>query len=58
MAFSKLTWTIVIELLTFVEGIGAIPDPAVYAGFSLDMQSVPKDQLQPYIDKVMKELDF
>jgi alpha-N-arabinofuranosidase len=47
-----------IELLTFVEDIGAIPDPAVYAGFSLDMQSVPKDQLQPYIDEVMKELDF
>ncbi len=47
-----------IELLTFVEDIGAIPDPAVYAGFSLDMQSVPKDQLQLYIDEVMKELDF
>jgi alpha-N-arabinofuranosidase len=47
-----------IELLTFVEDIGATPILAVYAGYSIDRISVPPDQLQPYIDKVVKELDF
>jgi alpha-N-arabinofuranosidase len=47
-----------IELLTFVEDIGAIPLLAVYAGYSLEKQVVPKDQLQPYIDEVVNELDF
>ncbi len=47
-----------IELMTFVEDIGATPVLAVYAGYSLDQKPVPKDQLQPYIDEVVKELDF
>ena len=47
-----------IELLTFVEDIGATPVLAVYAGYSLDGKAVPEDQLQPYIDEVIKELDF
>ena len=47
-----------IELLTFVEDIGATPILAVYAGYSLDGISVSQAQLQPYIDDVVKELDF
>ena len=47
-----------IELLTFAEDIGATPVLAVYAGYSLDGKAVPQDQLQPYIDEVIKELDF
>ncbi len=47
-----------IELSTFVEDIGAIPVLAVYAGYSLDGKAVPQDKLQPYIDEVIKELDF
>jgi alpha-N-arabinofuranosidase len=47
-----------IELLTFTEDIGAIPILAVYAGYSLDGSAVPPDQLQPYIDEVIEELDF
>jgi alpha-N-arabinofuranosidase len=47
-----------IELLTFVEDIGATPVLAVYAGYSLNGTAVPEDQLQPYIDEVVKELDF
>jgi alpha-N-arabinofuranosidase len=47
-----------IELLTFAEDIGATPLLAVYAGYSLNGEAVPKDQLQPYIDEVVKEIDF
>ncbi|CAF1113755.1 unnamed protein product [Rotaria sordida] len=47
-----------IELFTFVEDIGATPVLAVYAGYSLDGKAVPQDELQPYIDEVIKELDF
>ncbi|CAF3403911.1 unnamed protein product [Rotaria socialis] len=47
-----------IELLTFVEDIGAIPVLAVYAGYSLDGKAVPQDELQPYINEVINELDF
>jgi alpha-N-arabinofuranosidase len=47
-----------IELLTFVEDIGATPILAVYAGYSLEKQAVPEDQLQPYVDQVINELDF
>jgi alpha-N-arabinofuranosidase len=47
-----------IELLTFAEDIGATPVLAVYAGYSLDRKAVPEDQLQPYIDEVINELDF
>jgi alpha-N-arabinofuranosidase len=44
--------------MTFVEDIGATPILAVYAGYSLDQKPVPQDQLQPYIDEVVKEMDF
>ena len=47
-----------IELLTFVEDIGATPILAVYAGYSLDGKAVPQDELQPYIDEIINELDF
>ncbi len=47
-----------IELLNFTEDIGATPVLAVYAGFSISNRSVPQDQLQPYVDEVIKELDF
>lgn len=47
-----------LELLTFTEDIGAIPILGVYAGFSLNRQAVPPDQLQPYVDEVIRELDF
>jgi alpha-N-arabinofuranosidase len=47
-----------IELLTFVEDIGALPLLAVYAGYSLDGRSVPENQLQPYIDEVVDEINF
>ena len=47
-----------LELLTFVEDIGATPVLAVYAGYSLDGKAVPQDQLQPYIDEVINEIDF
>jgi len=47
-----------IELLTFVEDIGATPLLAVYAGYSLDRHTVPEDGLQPYIDEVINEIDF
>ncbi|UJR32824.1 hypothetical protein I4U23_020286 [Adineta vaga] len=30
----------------------------VYAGYSLNGKAVPQDQLQPYINEVIKELDF
>jgi alpha-N-arabinofuranosidase len=46
-----------IEMLTFVEDIGAIPLLAVYGGYSFG-QSVPQNELQPYVDEVVKELDF
>ncbi|CAF1014166.1 unnamed protein product [Adineta ricciae] len=48
----------IIELLTFLEDIGATPVLAVYAGYSLDGKAVPQDQLQPYIDEVINEIDF
>jgi alpha-N-arabinofuranosidase len=47
-----------IELMTFVEDIGALPLLAVYAGYSLDGRSVPENQLQPYIDEVVDEINF
>jgi alpha-N-arabinofuranosidase len=47
-----------IELLTFTEDIGAIPILGVYAGFSLDGSAVAPNQLQPYVDEVIAELDF
>jgi alpha-N-arabinofuranosidase len=47
-----------IELLTFTEDVGATPILAVYAGYSLDGRSVPKDELQPYIDEVINEIEF
>lgn len=47
-----------IELMTFAEDIGATPILDVYAGYSLDQISVPKDKLQPYIDEVIDEIDF
>ena len=47
-----------IELLTFVEDIGATPVLAVYAGYSLDRRAVPKSDLEPYVDEVVKQLDF
>jgi alpha-N-arabinofuranosidase len=47
-----------VELATFAEDIGAALGLAVYAGYSLNRQAVPQDQLQPYIDEVIKELDF
>jgi alpha-N-arabinofuranosidase len=46
-----------IEMLTFVEDIGATPLLAVYAGYSID-HPVPENELQPYIDEVIDELDF
>ncbi|UJR12186.1 hypothetical protein I4U23_016363 [Adineta vaga] len=48
----------IIELMTFAEDIGASPVLAVYAGYSLNGSSVPKDELQPYIDEVINEIDF
>ena len=48
----------IIELMTFVEDIGASPLLAVYAGYSKDKSAVPKDKLQPYIDEVLNEIDF
>lgn len=47
-----------IELLTFTEDIGAIPILGVYAGYSLNGETVSPDELQPYIDEVIEELDF
>ncbi|CAF4787960.1 unnamed protein product, partial [Rotaria sp. Silwood2] len=47
-----------IELLTFVEDIGATPMLAVYARYSLNGKVVPQDERQPYIDEVIKELNF
>ena len=47
-----------VELLTFTEDIGAIPILGVYAGYSLNGMAVPVDQLQPYVDEVIRELDF
>ena len=47
-----------LEMLTFTEDIGATPILGVYAGFSLNGQAVPPDQLQPYVDEVIRELDF
>jgi alpha-N-arabinofuranosidase len=47
-----------LELLTFTEDIGATPILAVYAGYSLDRKAVPQDQLQPYVDDIIKEIDF
>ena len=46
------------ELMTFVEDIGSTALLAVYAGYSLNHQAVPRDQLQPYIDEVINEIDF
>ncbi len=38
-----------IELLTFVEDIGALPVLAVYAGYSVGGRVVPENELQPCI---------
>lgn len=48
----------ILELMTFVEDIGGSPLLAVYAGYSKDKSAVPENQLQPYIDEVMNEIDF
>ena len=47
-----------LELATFVEDIGATPLLAVYAGYSLNKETVPENQLQPYIDEVINEIEF
>ena len=47
-----------IELLTFVEDIGATPLLAVYAGYSLSGDAVPEDQLRAYVDEVVHEIEF
>lgn len=47
-----------LELATFVEDIGATPLLAIYAGYSLNRETVPENQLQPYIDDVINEIDF
>ena len=47
-----------IELVTFAEDIGATPLLAIYAGYSLNKQTVPEGELQPYIDEVINEIDF
>jgi alpha-N-arabinofuranosidase len=47
-----------IELLTFVEDIGASPVLAVYAGYSIGGRVVPENELQPYIDEVINEIHF
>jgi alpha-N-arabinofuranosidase len=45
-------------LLTFVEDIGALPLLGVYAEYSLNGVAVPADELQPYIEEVIREMDF
>ena len=47
-----------IEMMTFAEDIGATPILGVYAGYSLDGQSIPENRLQPFIDQVIDEIDF
>ncbi|CAF4397896.1 unnamed protein product, partial [Rotaria sp. Silwood2] len=52
----RFIWNNTIDLLE--NHIGATPVLAVYAGYSLDGKAVPQDELQPYVDEVIKELDF
>ncbi|CAF4284821.1 unnamed protein product [Rotaria magnacalcarata] len=47
-----------VELLSFVEDIGSTPVLVVYAGYSLDRQAVSQDQIQIYVDEVVRELDI
>lgn len=47
-----------LELMTLVEDIGATAVLAVYAGYSLNRQAVPLPDLQPYIEEVIREIDF
>ncbi|PWN45289.1 glycoside hydrolase [Ceraceosorus guamensis] len=40
------------------EAVGAKAIPGVFAGYTLNQQSVPDDQLQPYIDSAVNELHY
>ena len=46
------------EYLDWAEDIGATPILGVYAGYSLQPETVSQADLQPYIDDVINELEF
>ncbi|PWN50627.1 glycoside hydrolase [Violaceomyces palustris] len=46
------------ELFDIVEKMGASPILSIYAGYSLDRQAVPEDELQPYVQDALDQLHF
>ena len=47
-----------LEYLEWCEELGAQPLLAVYAGYSLNGSVVPQDQLQPYVQDALDEIQF
>lgn len=47
-----------VEYLHWCDDLGMEPVLAVWAGFYLDDPVIPEDELQPYIDDALNELDF
>ncbi|KAN0066036.1 hypothetical protein ACQY0O_000129 [Thecaphora frezii] len=47
-----------LEMFELVEKMGATAVLGIYAGYSLDRQAVPKDELRPYIDSALNQLHF
>ncbi|PCH45068.1 glycoside hydrolase family 51 protein [Wolfiporia cocos MD-104 SS10] len=46
------------EYLTFIEDAGMQPFMAVWAGYSLDGESLPEDELEPYIQQAIEQIEF
>ncbi|PCH45070.1 glycoside hydrolase family 51 protein [Wolfiporia cocos MD-104 SS10] len=47
-----------LEYLTFIEDVGMQPFMAVWSGYSLNGQSVPEDELEPYIQQAIDQIEF
>ncbi|KZT10533.1 glycoside hydrolase family 51 protein [Laetiporus sulphureus 93-53] len=47
-----------LEYLTFLEDVGTEPFMAVWAGYSLGGESVPEDDLSPYIQQAIEQIEF
>ncbi|PCH45069.1 glycoside hydrolase family 51 protein [Wolfiporia cocos MD-104 SS10] len=47
-----------LEYLTFIEDVGMEPFMAVWSGYSLNKESVPEDELEPYIQQAIDQIEF
>ncbi|KZT10497.1 glycoside hydrolase family 51 protein [Laetiporus sulphureus 93-53] len=47
-----------LEYLTFFEDVGMEPFMAVWAGYSLNGESLPEDDLSPYIQQAIEQIEF